>query len=178
MATHCFRISLPGRETGKTPRIAILRHSDRKLLDFHDNTFKSSGWTEPEEDMIEIASELASPPSAVDGEYYFEWTIPTIPGIAAYEAMTSEEDSGAVARETLVAIDGQVDLSSKFPIEVNPASVTSNTLGQKWLGDHALVFGDMENIDSDSYVLKSPNGDVLVTFSRGQTGSGFYRTRT
>lgn len=177
MATFYFRLSLPGQETGKTPKIAILRHSDRKLLDFTGSTFKSLGWTTPEGSMVEIKTELTSPPAALDGEYYYSWVIPTVAGIATYEALMREPDTGIIARETLVAIDGQVDLSTKFPLEMSPSNVTANTLGQKWLGDHALVFGDMEDIDADSYVLKSPNGDVLVSFTRGQSAGSFYRTR-
>ena len=177
MASHVFRFSLPGRETGLTPQFAIMRHSDRFLVDFNDDTFKGAAWVDPEDDMVELSSVVAPGAGITDGEYFYEWTIPAVAGVVVYEAFMRETTNGYYARELIAAIDGQLDLSTQFPIPIDPGAVDPNTLGQKWLGDLSLVFGDMENIDADSYVLKSVDGTTLVTFTRGQTMSGFFRTR-
>jgi hypothetical protein len=177
MASHVFRFSLPGRETGLTPQIAIMRHSDRFFVDFNDSAFKGSAWVDPEADMVAISSVVAPGAGVTDGEYFYQWTIPSVAGVVVYEAFLRDTVNGYVARELIAAIDGQLDLSTSFPLITAPGTVVPNSLGQKWLGDLSLVFGDMHDIDSDSYVLKSVNGTDLVTFTRGQTGAGFFRTR-
>lgn len=177
MASFTFRFTLSGSETGKTPKISILRLSDGKLLDFNDNTFKSAGWTTPQANMTEIAAGLTTPPSRLDGEYSYGWTIPTAKGVVGYEALMSETDTGERGTQQLWAVDSHVEHNSQILVTLTPGTVTPWSEEQVRLAILSLVMGDMDQVDNNSVRFKSPNGQVFVTFARAQVGGEWTRTR-
>lgn len=177
MASFTFRFTLPGGETGKSPKISIVRLSDHYLFDFNDNTFKASGWVTPEATMVELKTGLTSPPARLDGEYAYGWTIPTVKGVVGYEALFSEVDTGEDGAQQLWAVDSHVEHNSQVLVTLTPGTVTPWSEEQVRLAILSLVMGDMDQIDSNSVRFKSPNGQVFVTFARAQVAGEWTRTR-